>query len=394
MTGAHASRQDGSLLERPPLPHRGDRHPHLLHVFPSFNIGGAQVRFAALAAGMAGRFRHTVISLSGNYDAAALIAPDAPVAYAPPPSSEGPLIERLNRLHTWLTALRPDLLLTYNWGAMEVALANNLAGLPHVHMEDGFGPEEVTRQFPRRVWARRLGLSNCQVIVPSRTLQAIATDTWRLRPDRVRYIPNGVSEAPARSCSADAMVLGLPRETPRIVWVGALRAEKNPLRLLRAFAPLKERAVLLVVGDGPQRGPITDEAARLELNGSLRLIGPSTDTRRIIMGADILALSSDTEQMPFAVLEAMSAGLPIASTDVGDVRNMVAPENAPFIVPICDAALGAALQTLAQDGALRARIGAANRARQQDRYNLPGMIEAHTAVFDLALKRARRAANP
>ena len=58
-----------------------------------------------------------------------------------------------------LGRLRPDLLLTYNWGAIEWAIANRLPRLPHLHMEDGFGPEERDRQLPRRVLARRLLLT-------------------------------------------------------------------------------------------------------------------------------------------------------------------------------------------------------------------------------------------
>ncbi|HWW25809.1 MAG TPA: glycosyltransferase, partial [Caulobacter sp.] len=56
-----------------------DDRPHLVHVFPSFNIGGTQVRFAALAAALHARFRHTVVSLNGDYGGAALVSPCAPV---------------------------------------------------------------------------------------------------------------------------------------------------------------------------------------------------------------------------------------------------------------------------------------------------------------------------
>jgi glycosyltransferase involved in cell wall biosynthesis len=78
----------------------------------------------------------------------------------------------------------------------------------------------------------------------------------------------------------------------------------------------------------------------------------------------------------------MDAGLPIAATDVGDVREMVAPANAAFIVPLCDSALSGALDALIQDATLRARIGRANRARQRDLYALPKMVQAYGAAFE------------
>lgn len=370
-----------------------DDRPHLVHVFPSFNIGGTQVRFAALAAALHARFRHTVVSLNGDYGAAALVSPCAPVRYADPaPPASASLSGRLSLYRAKLAALKPDVLVTYNWGAMEVAFANAFGGVPHVHMEDGFGPEEAVRQLSRRIWARRVALARSHVVVPSRTLQTIAIDTWRLARRNVQHIPNGIAPQADYVTRLGSLRPKLPRGLPMIAWVGALRPEKNPLRLLRAFAPLKTRAALLLIGDGPERDAVVREGARLKLGGRLFLLGRRTDTRDLIMQCQILALSSDTEQMPFAILEAMAAGLPIASTDVGDVRDMVAVENRPFVAPPSEVALSNALQALIADPALRESIGQANRARQCDLYTLSAMVEAYGALFDRlsARSRARR----
>lgn len=377
---------------RPSFDPPADR-PHLVHVFPNFNIGGVQVRFAAVARELGERFRHTVLSLSGEYEAAALIPADAPVSYADAPSRARSLSVRVARHCAMLAGLRPDLLLTHNWGAMEVVLANAVVGLPHIHLEDGFGPEEAMRQFPRRIWTRRIALARSQVIVPSRTLQTIATHIWRLDSRRVQHIPNGVAPLAEYRTALSSLGMDLPVGVPLVVWAGALRAEKNPLRLLRAFAPLKDRAVLLLIGDGPERGAILEEAARLGLGRRLHLLGRRTDAREIIMQCQVLALSSDTEQMPFAVLEAMEAGLPIAATDVGDIREMVAEANRAFIVPRGDSALSGALDALIGDAALRTRIGQANRTRQGELYTLPTMVEAYCAAFERLSAFARAPAS-
>lgn len=361
----------------------------LLHVFPTFSMGGAQVRFAALADGLGPRFHHTVIAVNGGFEAASVLAPDAPVEIAGVAPDGNGAIGRIRACRKLIDEIQPDLLLTYNWGAMEFAMANFMGRTPHLHLEDGFGPDEARRQLRRRVLTRRMVLSRSQVVVPSLTLHEIATRRWRLDPCRVHLIPNGIPSRLHPSTRLADAVPDLPDGAPRVVWTGALRPEKNPLRLLRAFAPLKDQAVLLIIGSGPEEAAVRAEAARLGLGDRVRLLGRRADARDIIMQCHVLALSSDTEQMPLVVLEAMDAGLPVASCDVGDVRRMVAPENRPFVTPLDDDALGRALSTLINNAALRYAIGRANRARLRAVYALPPMIEAHGALIDRLASRKR-----
>lgn len=360
--------------------------PHLLHVFPSFAVGGAQMRFTTLARALGQEFRHTVVALRDDYKAATLLSEDAPVSFATPPAASLPWAVQMQGFRHLLKRLKPDLLVTYNWGSIDVALAN-LGEVPHLHQEDGFGPEEAQRQLARRVWGRRIALARSDVVVPSLTLQDIAIHTWKLKPQRVHYVPNGIAPRNTYATWLDEVAPGLPPGLPRIAWAGGLRAEKNLLRLLQAFAPIKDQAVLLLIGDGPDRAAVLKEAERLELGASLRLLGPRTDVRDLLMQCQVLALSSDTEQMPIVVLEAMDAGLPVASCDVGDVRHMVAPENRAFVAP--PAQLSAALQTLVSDPALRAAVGEANRARLRRIFCETKMVDAYRALF---LRRLGRAA--
>ena len=96
------------------------------------------------------------------------------------------------------------------------------------------------------------------------------------------------------------------------------------------------------------------------------------------MGAfDLFAMTSNTEQMPYAILEAMAARLPIASTAVGDIPVMVAEENRPFIVPADDGhKVGLALAQLCNDTGLRHRVGKANRKRVEQNYPIKPMVDA------------------
>jgi len=123
------------------------------------------------------------------------------------------------------------------------------------------------------------------------------------------------------------------------------------------------------------------ESETLALGPAIRFLGRRQDVRDIFMQCDLMALSSDTEQMPLAVLEAMDAGLPIASTDVGDVRHMVSQENRPYIVNGSDRELGAALGALVMDPAARKGIGTANRRRLRRDFQAKSMIAAYEALF-------------
>jgi glycosyltransferase involved in cell wall biosynthesis len=165
--------------------------------------------------------------------------------------------------------------------------------------------------------------------------------------------------------------------------LAGLRAVKNIPRLVRAVAPYRDRLQLVVVGEGPERGAILKEAAECGLT-DVHMAGFMDRPWRFMGLFDIFALSSDSEQFPISLVEAMAAGVPAASMDVGDIANMVAPENRPFVVRD-EPELAKALAMLAEDADLRRRIGEANLLRAGRDYTESGMIEAYAALYGQAL---------
>jgi glycosyltransferase involved in cell wall biosynthesis len=352
--------------------------PLLLHVFATFAVGGPQARFAALANAFGGRYRHIVVAMDGNYACASRLAPDLDLRCEAIGAAKNATFGNVRRFRRLLRDFAPDTLLTYNWGAIEWAMANIPRVARHVHVEDGFGPEERAGQLRRRALTRRVVLARSTVVLPSRTLWRIATTIWRLAPKRVHYIPNGIDLerfSPARAS------LGPADAPPVIGTVAALRAEKNLPRLLRAFAAMAPTARLVIAGDGPERAALENLAQSLGLGERVQFIGHIDDPAPLYAGFDVFALSSDTEQMPLSVIEAMASGLPVAATDVGDVRAMLAEENAPFIAPLDEAGLTRSLTSLVGDPALRARIGAANRAKARAAFDQAAMFRAYDALW-------------
>jgi glycosyltransferase involved in cell wall biosynthesis len=365
--------------------------PVCLHVFPSFGIGGVPLRMARIFNDLGADFQHHVIALDGVADAQIAIGRAIHYSIVSLPQQNRALISRLLNIRRALQRLEADLLITYNWGSIEWAMANRLfVRLPHIHHEAGFGKEEATQQLGRRVHLRRSALrASRQIVVPSRTLERIALQVWRLPKHRVIYLPNGIDDK--RFAGARASTRYSQNARPIVIGsLAPLRPEKNIGRLLRAFAIAHQYAPvrLLIAGEGTERPRLESEARALNVTQSVQFLG-SVDPEAFLSGLDILALSSDTEQMPNAVLEAMASALPVASLDVGDVRTMVASENAPFVVPRDDGnALGHALIALAGQPQLRHEIGLANLARVRQEFSHTTMVDRWRTILNDAIGRS------
>lgn len=356
-------------------------HRTLLHAFSTFRVGGPQVRFCSLANGLLSQHRHVIFAMDGRYECRERLRDGLDVTFADVLAKKPDTLGNRRRFRKYLKTHRPDVLVSYNWGSLEWAMANWPRVVPHVHIEDGFGPEEANRQLPRRVCMRRLLLSRSMVVVPSRTLEHIALDVWNLSPGRVRYIPNGVDCR--RFAAPEIAPIDWPGTTPVIGTVAALRPEKNLSRLLRAFRLVRERMPcrLLIAGDGEERASLEKQAEFLGLREQVLFTGHVQETERIYAALDLFALSSDTEQMPTTVVEAMASGLPVAAVDVGDISQMVAAENRPFVTERNEASLASAICKLLDSPNLRARIGAANSAHAQAHFDEWTMGATYAEVF-------------
>lgn len=350
----------------------------LLHVFPSFAVGGQQTRLATIANRLGPGFRHTIVSLDGRDEAMALLDPVLEAALLP---ASSPGLRGLPAIARSIAGSGAAILCTYNWGAIEWAIANRLRPrLPHLHFEDGFGPDEADHQKRRRVVTRRLILRRSQVLVPAQNLARIATTQWRLDARRVHYVPNGIDAARFDAAPRDGA--GFFARRPGECVIGSfspLRPEKNLGRLLMAFAAAGGgvAARLVICGDGPERPRLEEMAAALGIADRTVFTGHVAAPEQVMGAFDLLAMSSDTEQMPYAVIEAMAARLPVVATDVGDIATMVAPENRPFVVPRDDAeALAIALRRLCFEPDLRRRLGHLNRERVEREFTVARMVDA------------------
>ncbi|WP_031303994.1 glycosyltransferase family 4 protein [Sphingobium quisquiliarum] len=367
------------------------RRPRLLHIHGSFSLGGKEARAVRLMNLWGDRAHHSIVSADPDaMDARAAIDPAIRVDYPSPPQLKGrPGLARFRSIARFLPGF--DLILTYNWGAMDAVMAHRICAPfmrlpPLIHHEDGFNVDEAAGLKPERNLYRRIAFQgSCAIVVPSTKLEGIAQSVWR-QPDRkVRLIRNGIDVARYAVPPAPEAIPGLVRSPGKLLagTLAGLRPVKNIPRLVRAIAPHKERLQLVVVGEGPEKDAILAEAGRQGIS-DLHLAGFLPDPWRYIGLLDIFALSSDSEQFPISLVEAMAAGLPVASMDVGDVMQMVAPENRGFVVKD-EHALADALAVLTSDAGLRARLGEANRLRARRDFDETSMVDAYAALYGRAL---------
>lgn len=369
------------------------QRPHILHLHSSFDLGGKEARAVRLMNAWGDRARHTIVSgvpeALGARDAIAAGVPYE-IAQDPPPLTGRPSVARYEAIARYMR--RFDLVLTYNWGAIDGVMARRVFGKnvpPLIHHEDGFNEDEAGGLKPERNAYRRLALRAAHaLVVPSRTLEAIALDVWKQPKARVHRIVNGIAvDLYARKPEPRA-IPGFRRKPGEVVigTLAGLRAVKDLPMLVRAAGGLSGKFQLVIIGEGPERANIQQAALAMGIADRLHLPGFLRDPSRFVGMFDIFALSSRSEQFPISVVEAMAAGLPIAAPPVGDVPTMVSDANQPLICShYGEVYLRDAILTLVNDADLRRTVGAANRARAVAEYGEDVMVAAYARLYAAAM---------
>ncbi len=367
---------------------------HILHLHSSFSLGGKEARAVRLMNAFGDVARHTIVSgVADQLGARASIARGIKyeIAQNAPSLTGRPSVARYEALARYMR--RFDLVLTYNWGAIDGVMARRVfakGAPPLVHHEDGFNADEAKGLKVERNVYRRIALGAAHaLVVPSQVLEAIALKTWKQPPARVQRIANGIDTALYAQKPDPRAIPGFVRNEKEVV-IGALaglRAVKDLPLLVRACGGLSGKFRLVIVGEGPERDAILAAAQAMGIADRVVLAGFLDRPYRFVGAFDIMALSSSSEQFPISVVEGMAAGLPIVSTPVGDVPRMVSAENAPFVTGSDAVLLRDSLQPLVLDAGLRARVGAANQAKARAEFDERVMIARYRALYADAMGR-------
>ena len=284
-----------------------------------------------------------------------------------------------------LRTLRPAILHTYNLSTVEYHVAAALAGVPvRIHAEHGRDAGDPQGLNRKHNLLRRLMQPFVDRFIPvSGDLQRWLRDVVGLADAKNVAISNGVDTEHYRPGQAPtgAFVIGT---------VGRVQDVKHQAGLVDAFIALRallpqqhDRLRLVIVGDGPLRAQLEAKVAQAGLGAAVTLTGARSDIADQMRSFSLFALSSIAEGTPVTMLEAMACGLPVVSTAVGGIAELVQEGVTGALVPSRDAdAMARALAAYAGDSALCARHGAAGRARIEQHYSVAAMVQAYVALYD------------
>jgi glycosyltransferase involved in cell wall biosynthesis len=274
---------------------------------------------------------------------------------------------------------------TYDSNLLALPLAW-LAGVParlatHHGIIEGF-PRVLERLHSTLV---NIGLASKLVNVSRKVLEQAAAAG--IRREHMTVIPNGIpsSEAAVKQRAATRAELGLSDDAPLVLSVGRLVYQKGHEYLIQAMQAVVRRfpkSQAVICGDGPLRGQLDAQIARLGLSTSVRLLGNRLDIARYLGAADVFVLPSRWEGLPVALLEAMDAGLPIVATRVEGVEEVIQRDDEGMLVPPEDTrALVDSVSILIEDSVTRKSMGAAARRRVRAAYTTDIMCEKYLSLM-------------
>jgi glycosyltransferase involved in cell wall biosynthesis len=388
----------GTSAEAPSL----GRPIRIARVIARLNVGGPAQHAILLTAGLdRTRFQSTLITgIAGRQEGDLLSAAQArgvePVVIPELGRALHPMrdLVSLGKLVRLFRRLRPDIVHTHTAKAGTLGrLAARLAGVPrsvhtfHGHVLEGYFSPAATSFFLRieRVLAR----ATDRIITLSPRLRLALLAMGIGRPEQVEVVPLGLDlDRFLRRPTGQADLrpsLRVPAGAPLLGIVGRLVPIKDHPTLFQALTLLPDgdqAPHLLVVGDGERREELEQLAHRLGLGSRVHFLGWRDDLETILGGLDVVICSSKNEGTPVALIEAMAAGVPVLSTDVGGVGDLVTHGETGWLVPPADpSALARGIERLLRDPALRRRLAGAARPVALERHHVKGLIHRMETLY-------------
>ena len=214
----------------------------------------------------------------------------------------------------------------------------------------------------------------------------------------IRVVHNGIDPGERTTSARRGAIrasLGISADVFVTGTAGRLVAVKNMPVMLQAHAVLLERlpsARLLIVGDGPERAALEQQASALGIGGAVTFTGYRSDVRELMAAFDVYLNSSLYEGVSLTILEAMASAMPVIASPVGGNPEVVIDQETGYLIPSRPQAIADALARLAADGRLRRTLGDAGRFRMIQHFSIARMVDEYASLY--RCRRSATAAEP
>ena len=267
------------------------------------------------------------------------------------------------------------------WGTVIGRLARVPVIVAHEHTWS-FEGRPVRRFVDREV----IGRGSTVFIAVSRDDQRKMIEIEGVNPKKILHVPNGIAAPPPPSGADVRLELGIPAGARVIGTVSVLRPQKALDVFVRASARLlRERSDLyvLLAGDGPLRGELTELVRSLGVQDRLLMLGYRSDASDVVAALEVAISSSAYEGSPLAVMEYMESARPIVATRVGGVPDLIEDGvNGLLVDPGDEAALAAAIGRMLADPEAARRMGEAARERRRREFTVDLMVRRFEALYE------------
>ena len=358
----------------------------ILHIIATLDRAGAEKQLALLAAGLPrDRFDVHVCALTrGGPLEAELRAAEIPVNVIGKRFKFDPFA--FVRLRRHIRRLRPDIVQTWMFTANSYGItAAKSEGVKHIlsgercvdRWKSGW-QLSLDRHLSRWVEATIVNSSSVRDFYIARGLPA----------EKFIVIPGGGPSSRPSDVPRESLLdeLDIPRDAWLIGAIGRLWPQKRIKDLIWAADLahlLHEKAMLVVLGDGPERAMLERFTRLIEAQGHVRFLGHRDDVWRIIPHLDVLWLGSQYEGLSNSVMEAMAAGVPVVASDIPEMRELVIDGETGFLVPIGGrAARVRATDKIIGDEKFARRLGESARGRAAEKFSVERMIRSHANLYE------------
>lgn len=382
----------------------------VVRIITRLNIGGPSIQATRLTSALVAHgFTTTLIHGrlgDGEGDMSYLIAPGVRAIHLDAmrrPLSPLHDLRALLRLYRAIKTARPAIVHThmakagllgraaatlYNWSRGTAPRAR-VVHTYHGHVLEGYFSAAMTGMFI--MLERLLARLSDRIVAISPAIERELRDGFRIgRADQYRVVPLGFDLSAFAAVDDEARAaarreFNIPPAARVICTVGRLTAIKQHrlfLDTVASVATLHPDMLALIAGDGELRGDLEDYAGQLGIADRVRFLGWRRDLAAIYAATDVFLLTSRNEGTPVALIEAMAAGVPGVSTDVGGVKDVITGDEVGARVRDGDAdALAAHVLGYFSDDHLRRATGDRARAAVLERYSLERLVRDIDALY-------------